>query len=182
MQDREGVKRLCRVLAMLALAGMAAVPLVTLTVWWFPQLLSDEVYATLGGSNVDPAALLALGPLQRITGMLVLLTGSGLQMAALWFLRRTFLEGAEGRWFSLAAVRNFRRFAWLSLVIVAVSVVQDSALSVITTIHLPPGQQMLVLSFGSNDFQRLFTGLVMLFVAHIFAAGREVDEENASFI
>lgn len=77
---------------------------------------------------------------------------------------------------------GFRRFAWVSLAMVFVSIVQASAWSVILSTGTPGVENQLTIGFGSGEITKIFTALLFVFVAHIFLAGRATDEENASFI
>lgn len=178
MAERRTVQTFCRLMAWLCVAGMILIPALAVSVWLLPGL-AGNVTLNVARADVDASSL---GPAQRLLGLAVSLMLAGVQVAALWFLRQAFVEGGRGVWFSLRAVRSFRRFAWLTLILVPLNVAQDSAMSVITTMNNPAGERMLSIGFGSDNFRALFTALVMLFVAHMFAAGREVDEENAAFI
>lgn len=178
MAHRTSIQGFCRVLAALTLVGMALAVLMPTLIWLLPGLFPANLFT----ESASLSEIVEMSAGQRATALAVALVGAALQVAALWSLRRTFLEGASGRWFSLEAVRSFRRFAWLSLVLVFVGVLQASAMSVISTWHLGNGQRSLSIGFGSEEARDLFSALLLLFVAHMFAEGREVDEENASFI
>jgi hypothetical protein len=167
MLKHEGAKRLCRVLAGMSLIGMVAVPLIVAVIWLAPSPVGIF-------PNADPAL--------RLAAFGVAMASAAVRVAALWFLRRVFLEGAAGRWFSLPAVRNFRRFAWATLALVFIRIAEGSATSVILSLPNPPGERAFSIAAGSVDIGALFTALLMLFVAHIFVVGREADEEAAAFL
>lgn len=179
MADRKGVQTFCKVMAWLCVVGMISLPLTAFATWLAPSIFSGPVKGSLT-DGVEAAALLDMGASQRLLALAVIGAGVALEVAALWFLRRTFVEGAHARWFSLASVRSFRRFAWLCVAMAIYAVVHGAAMSVISTWHLE--ERTLSIGFGTENAQFLFGALIMLFVAHMFAAGREVDEENAAIL
>lgn len=181
VEKRNGVRTFCAVMAWLCVAGMISLPLTALAIWLWPGVFSGPIKGSLA-DGVEARALLELGAAQRFAALLVMAGGVALQVAALWFLRRTFMEGAAARWFSLDSVRAFRRFAWLCVAMVVYTVFHSSAMSVIVTAHLPQGQRMLNVTFTTENLQFLFGALIMLSVAHMFAAGREIAEENAAIL
>lgn len=178
MTSTPALSRLAGVLAVLALAGAAALPVIAALVWFFlPDLVRGA--GAEAGVRVNPDAL-TLGV--RAAGFVVALTGALIQAAGLLFLRRTFLEAAAGRALSLRAVVNFRRFAWIAVIMVIVAVAQNAAYGAIFSAADPSQPGRLSISFGSNEIKALFTGALFVFAAHVFAAGRRAEEENASFV
>lgn len=178
MTNRRAVQTFCRIMAWLTLIGMAAAILIPVGIWMSPADYGVETW--IDGLAAPQIAALSEG--QRAAGLSVSLIGALLQAVALWLLRQTFLEGARGEWFSLKAVRSFRRFAWLLLILVFVGIFQATAISVIASADNPPGEHSISIGVGSREMGALFNALLMLFVAQMFAAGREADEENAAFI
>ena len=169
-------RRFARYMAALTLAGAAAAPVLAGAIWfWMPEVLA------LAGPGAPVSAEAApLGA--RLAGFAVALAGALLQAAGLLSLRRTFLEAAQGRALSLAAVNNFRRFAWISLALVPVAIVQNTAYIAILTAADPSQPGRISINLGTNELEALFTGALFVFAAHVFAAGRAADEEVSSFV
>lgn len=169
-------RRFARALAALTLAGAIAAPLLAAAIWFFlPELM------TLAGPRapISPEA----APMGARLGCFVIaLAGAGVQAWGLLSLRRMFLEAAEGRPLSFAAVKNFRRFAWITLILVPVAVAQHTAYLAILTAADPNQPGQLSISLGTNELKALFTAALFVFAAHVFAAGHAAEEENASFL
>ncbi|WP_136656553.1 DUF2975 domain-containing protein [Nitratireductor sp. XY-223] len=175
---------LARILAVATTIAMVLLPLLTALVWaaalvgTLPQWLAMEHFS---GTAV-PVDLATTSPWAKLLALSVEMVGALILVYGLSGLRRTFVESAEGRWFSASSIDGFRRFAWVSLAMVFVDIVQQSALSVIMSVGTPGVQNQLSISFGSLDLAKLFTALLFVFVAQVFVAGKAIDDENAAFI
>ena len=175
------VRRIFKLATALSIAtsiGIYALPVIITAIWLAPGWFSAPALGLdMGGFNLSDASLTA-----RLAGLAVALAGVVVQIYGLAGLRRTFEESVSGRWFSYRSIQGFRRFAWVSLTMVFIGIVQLSAWSVILSMGTPGVQNQLNISFGSADLTTLFTAMLFVFVAHIFLAGKAVDEENAAFI
>ncbi|MDA4844576.1 hypothetical protein [Hoeflea poritis] len=175
---------LARVLAVATTVGMVLLPLLTALVWGaalvgtLPQWLAMEHLGDPAGT-VD---LTTTSPFAKLLALSVEMIGVLIFVYGLAGLRRTFVESARGRWFSSVSISGFRRFAWVSLAMVFVEIVQQSAMSVIMSVGTPGLQNQLSITFGSLELAKLFTALLFVFVAQVFVAGKAVDDENAAFI
>ncbi|WP_419911454.1 DUF2975 domain-containing protein [Hoeflea sp.] len=183
-QPAKRIHALAQFLAVATTIAMVLLPLLTALVWGaallgtLPQWLAMEHIGDAAGTidltTTSPwAKLLALTT--EMIGILILVYG-------LAGLRRTFVESARGQWFSAASINGFRRFAWVTLAMVFVDILQQSAMSVIMSVGTPGVQNQLSIGFGSLDLAKLFTALLFVFVAQVFAAGKAIDDENAAFI
>lgn len=187
MQNRDGVKRFCRVMAVLSLIGVIGIAVLlpfAAYVLMAPTTFGPgtTISPSPNGPQIPGEVFAEIGAGRRAIVTLVLVAALCVQGAALWFLRRTFLEGAAGRWFSLTAVQSFRRFAWLTLIFVFAGVGVDIVTGAAIIPALPAGDRGMTVGLTTDRFGALFTALIMLFVAHMFAAGREVDEDNAAIL
>jgi hypothetical protein len=178
MSKQASVQGFASVMAKITFVGIIALPLLSASLWLAPDLYSDWLRGTLGlGEDKSGIALSA-----RFAGCAVSLAGAGLQVYGLLGLRRTFQETAAGHWLSLRSVTSFRRFAWVSVAIVPVGIIQASAYSAILSAGNPSIQNVLTVSIGSAEVTALFTALAFVFAAHVFAAGRKAEAENESFV
>lgn len=175
MNTSNSLQGFARVMAFVTLAGAVLVLATAVLAWVFLNALAGFV----PDFPAHPGEL-SLGA--RLAGLTVSLLSAAIQVYGLLALRQTFLEAAAGRWLSLKSVIGFRRFAWVSVIMVFVGVVRASAYSVVFSWHNPPGSRELAISFGSQELGQLFTALLFVFAAHVFAAGREIEEENRAFI
>lgn len=97
-------------------------------------------------------------------------------------LRRTFLEAADGRTFSTAAVSGFRRFALVSLIMVCLNLIINPAIEAIFT-HADPTQPgAFSIVFGSEQFEAIFNAVMIFFVCHVFVLAKEAKDENDAFL
>ena len=84
--------------------------------------------------------------------------------------------------FTTEAVRCLRRFAGWVMVSVAVGLVASAVLSVLLTLHNPPGMRHVAVGLGSDQiFTLFFAGMVWLMAA-VISQGQALAEENATFI
>ncbi len=190
MPSGAGASRLPRVLAALAVLGVIVIPIVETAAWatiaYAARTPPDgaaadaasayfsQVASAWGISVPDPSqvSLLAIG-----VAWITALAFAAPMMVALWSVRRTFLESAEGRPFSDRSVASFRRFGWASLIAVLVAVVERSVHAVVISTLSPEIQNQLSVGVGSDDFARLFSALLLVAVAHMFAEGRRLAQD-----
>ena len=170
--------QLARFLALLALMGAALLPVVSILIWVFWDMLSPLVTAQLM-HQLDTSALTVT---DKLICTAISLVGAALGAFGLLRVRNTFLEAAAGRPLSRDSVLGFKQFAWISVLLVPVGVLQKTGYIVVFSMADPASEGMLSIQFGSLELNALFTALVFLFVAHVFAAGQRAEEENAQII
>ena len=170
--------RFAAALAALTLLGAIAMPVAAALIWLFWDQLAPMATASL------PQAydLTGLGAGARLAGFALSLAGAAVQSFGFLALRRTFREASAGRPLSAQAVEGFRAFAWVSLGMVAVGIIQRTGLIAIISASDPAYQGALSIQLGSNELSAAFTGLLLVFVAHVFAEGKRVSDENATFL
>jgi hypothetical protein len=190
MAEGQGGRRLAKGLALIAGLGVAIVPLAETIAWALiarATMLPPDAVRTDAASGMVLEAANAWGisfsepsqitPAALAAGWVIALVGAVPPMIGLWSVRRTFLENAQGRPFSEASVRGFRRFAWASLIAMVVAIVERSATGVAVSVLSPDIQNVLSIGFGSEDVSRLFGALLLVAVAHMFAEGRRLAED-----
>src|SRR5262245_13852543 len=136
------VRRLSRVLARACEVLLIGLPLVLLA-WWAVADAKELAMA----AQLSPDAI--QGPItgwQRAGGVLVSGLSVALLLAGLWEARKCFRLFATGQFFAAEAVRSLRRFAGWVAGSVAARIVTQSALSVLLTLHNPPGKRFLAVS------------------------------------
>ncbi|WP_428409681.1 hypothetical protein [Hyphococcus sp.] len=167
-----------RLLAGLTLAASIALPLAAMGVWLFwDQLAPASNDPAL--PYYDPAAL---GAGARLAGFALFLTGALTQAYGLLGLRQTFLEAAAGRALSLLSVYGFRRFAWVSLFMAAFAIVQRTGLIALLSASDPTKQNALSIQIGTPELKAIFMGLLLVFVAQVFAQAKAAKDENDAFV
>ncbi len=163
--------RLCYIL-------LFVIPLATAFLWINFDLIGPMVFAQLNlvydPDRIDYAT--------RIWGFLASMIPGGLWMYGLFHLRHMFAECAGERYFSALSVNSFRKFSWVAFVQVFAVICQSSLVSVILTYHQPAGQKQLVVSISSHQLYALFVGLLLVVISHILAEGKNIADDNASFL
>ena len=178
MNDTHTRNRFAAFLALMALLGAAAFPFMATGIWLFWDQL-----APLSAKGLPEAYdLTSLDFRARLAGYGLFLSGALIQSYGLLGLRRTFLEAAQGQPLSTRAVDGFRIFAWVSLIMVFVGIIQRAGLIAIISVSDPAYQGVLAIGLGSREFGGFFTGLLFVFVAHVFAEGKKAKDENETFL
>lgn len=140
----------------------------------FVALTSDPLAAPYDLSHMSLS--------MRLIGGAVSLSGALIGAYGLLNLRRTFLEASAGRALSLLSVMCFRRFAWVSLILVMVGIVQSSLYGVIYSMSDVNSQNQVSVTFGSLEMGQLFSAVLLVFAAQVFAMGRQAEEDAAGII
>ena len=178
MAHADAPGRFAALLATLALIGAVAFPLMAAAIWLFWDQFAPFAAANLPGvydlTSLDAGA--------RLTGFGLSMAGAAIQSYGLLGLRRTFLEAAQGRALSARAVEGFSVFAWVSLIMVFVGILQRAGLIAVISLSDPAYQGALSIQFGSRELGAAFMGLLLVFVAHVFAEGKKAKDENDAFL
>ena len=174
MMNPYPVSRMAHTLTILARMAAVAMPVIAALIWFF----WDDL-APLAGTGLDVTALDTPG---RLLGFLLSLVGALIQSYGLLGLAKTFQEGARGDALSQTAVAGFRRFAWTVLLLVPVRALTYTLTVLLVTMRdAIPGNQ-LAIKVGTPELSGLFMGLILVFLAHVFAEGHAAQEENKAFL
>ncbi len=178
MSDIKTSSRLATFLSHITLIAAIALPVAAGAIWLF----WNDLPAYAAGNLQHVYDVRGLGVGARFVGFGLFLAGAAIQAYGLLGVRRTFLEAAEGRAHSARAISGFRRFAWVSLIMVFVGIVQRTGLVMILSMSDPSHQGALSVQFGTNELKALFMGLLLVFVAYIFMEGKQAKDENEAFL
>jgi len=157
-------------------AFVAAAP--PLVFWWLP----DWARTWAGEEAGLPQASLHLSDAALSHAGLVALLPSALGLFALWQLWQLFGAFADGDALTTRAQDHLRRFAWTLIAMALAHPLYRAALSVVFTLENPPGQRMLSIGLGSDDYVRLLLGAVLLAIAVVMGEAVRATEENRSFV
>jgi hypothetical protein len=150
-----------------------SIPLAAAYPWLFATAQVAEGY------QVDSSLLIGMPQIVMSLAMLPLLA---IQLYGLFNLKRTFVAAARAEWFSPEAVAGFRRFAWSTVWLVPVTIIQQSVLLAYVSWLDPAKQNILAINIESKDVRALIVALLFLFVAQIFSIGQRVDEDARSIL
>jgi hypothetical protein len=167
---------LCQVLRFAAFAYAAWV-FVLLALHW-----SNAADVTRAYEHWLKADLVEVPASQRAGGFLVQMVSWGLTSVACWNLWKLFSGFLAGRVFTVDAATTLRRLALAGLTAVAVDMLSRPLLSILVSIHMPPGSRHVGFFFHTNDMLNLMFlgGLVAL--AQVFKVAAEIAEDNAAIV
>lgn len=123
-----------------------------------------------------------VGDVQWIVLWCSMLVFIGIGYAGIYFLRKSFQNFAAGDWFSLSNSLNVNRFAKLLLVQSIATPILFTVSGLILSFNHPPGQKILALSFGTNEFKGVMVSIIFLVISHILVVGHNIDDENKHFL
>ncbi|MBL0088647.1 MAG: DUF2975 domain-containing protein [Ideonella sp.] len=173
-----GLLVLTKIVRILTVLGAAALCVVPAAFW----LTRDWVLARGGIISGIGNHPMALDERAMLLGALSSLPGVALGLYALWQLWCLFGEYSEGLVFGQAAQKHLRRFAWGILLMALATPFLRAAMGVALTLGNPPGQRLLALGFGWDDYVSILTGAVLLAVATVMTEAVRLAEENDGFV
>ena len=103
---------------------------------------------------------------------------AGVFMLGMWWLVRLFGLFSIGQIFTADTVRYIRNLGWTMAAGVVATPVHEALLSLVLTMHNPPGQHILSLSTESADLGELLTAGVIILVSWIMDEGRKLREAD----
>ena len=174
MQNRERIQNASGKLRFLLLIILWMLPVINALVWLFMNSLPELVYRKMLPYFVS----MPLPFSSRLMGFIVLMIPTGVAMCGVYHLMRLFQLYEQGRIFRPANVRCFRSLSRVLLWWFAAGIVHKSLLSVVLTLHNPPGQRMITLELGSPDLTALLLGAVLAVIAWVMEEGRRLQEDQ----
>jgi uncharacterized membrane protein YvlD (DUF360 family) len=97
-------------------------------------------------------------------------------------LRKLFRYYEKGLIFTEKNVACFRSLGRTLIAWVVCDVVKNSLLSIVLTLHNPPGQRLITVGLYSADFTAVFVGIVILIIAWVMDEARKIQEDQALII
>lgn len=177
MDEQPRLHKFSKFMATLCAVVIVVAPLGLLLIWLNFPFLGPYMKQELGLPQDMPVPLES----QLLAG-LINFTRLGIGLYGLIHLRRTFLEGAQGRCFSADAVSSFRTFAWAAVAYGIAAPIERTLVILAMTLGNPPGERMLSIGISSDHLLALFVGLLFVAVAHMFREGQRLAEENEEFL
>lgn len=173
------IARWSRWLARACMALTFCLPLLVVGFW----LLASDGNLLMRMGGLESRTLLApLASWQRVAG--ALFSGAALLplLIGLGCARRCFLRFGRGQVFSGGAVADLQRFAFWIVVAAAASLINSVLMSVLLTLHNPPGARMLAIGISTDQVLILFFAAVVWLMAAIIGQGQAIADENAAFV
>lgn len=171
-------QKFAHVLAQVTLLAAIMFPLISIVTWvfWnqFAPIVSDDL------ENVFDLDSLTTG--ERLIGFSISIIGAIIQSYGLLGLRQTFRQAAAGNTMSGKAIHGFRCFTWVTLVMVFIGMAQRTGFILLFSLSDPAHKGRLDIQIGSVELKGLFVGLLLVFVAYVFAEGKRSKDENETFL
>lgn len=171
-------------LTLLFIAGMLAL---NAALWIFPMLGSNDGlgagFSISGVMLTQLAVKVEMLAWWQVLGAIVISSVPLIALASgLNNLRRLFQGYARGEYFSISAAVHLGKVGRGVILWVVSSFICTPLLSILVTLHAPPGQRLFTVSFTSADFVALFLAGCIAVVARILLRASEVDSENKTFV
>ncbi len=176
MENLFKIRRIGKVLYILLSCFLVIVPLYYLLYWVFINHLPE----TLITVN-RPATPLIPHPLPlklQVLGLFACLFPLAALTYGIWNVRKLFSFYKEGVVFSFEHVKLFKNTAKGLLLWVALSIVYESAKSVLFSLGNPPGSRTLSVGVSSWEITTLMAGGIIFVIAWVMDEGRILAEEN----
>lgn len=174
-------------MAALTLMLMACMLILNAALWLFPILGSNDGLSlgfSLSGVmlsnlsvNIETLAWWQVLGAILVSSVPLIALASGLN-----HLRRLFQGYARGEYFSNSAAAHLGKVARGVILWVVSSFICTPVLSVLVTLHAPPGQRLFTISFTSADFVALFLAGCIAVIARILLRASEIESENQAFV
>ena len=172
------MQRTSGLLASACLTLMVVLPVVVFVYW----AVADAGLLAVRANMLPTAIQAPLQPWQRWAGAGVTCVPVALMLLGLWQARQCFLQFSHGQVFTRQAVQRLRAFAAWALAASVADMLTSPVLSVLLTLHNPPGARHLAVGIGTDHvLSALFAAMVWV-MASVIAHGQALAEENASFV
>lgn len=103
-------------------------------------------------------------------------------MYGLWLLRRLFGLYQRGVVFETDNVECYRRLGWVLIAFAIARFISQPILSVVLTLHHPPGHRMLAVGLSSDDVVTVLVGAVVLTISWVMDEAHRMKQEYEMFV
>ncbi len=170
------IKKISKIFYRLISALLVVIPLYYLTYWAFINNLPE----TLVSKNIVSAPLVQnhLSTKSQLIGFVVSLFPLSALIYGLKNIRKLFSFYREGVIFSFEHVSIFKKTSKALILWVFLSILYESAKSVLFSIGNPPGQRVISIGFGSPEITTLVVAGIVFVIAWVMDEGRILAEEQ----
>ena len=174
MHNKERIQRASRRLRLLLMTVLWAMPVINALVWIFmnnfPEMMTSEMLPYFVTYPLPASA--------RLMGFMVVMIPTGVAMAGAYYLMRLFKLYERGEIFKLSNVRCYKKLSRVLIWWFAAGVLCRSLLSVVLTLHHPPGHRMITFGLSSADLTILLLGMILAVIAWVMEEGRRLQEDQ----
>ena len=174
MHNKERIQQASRRLRYLLMVVFWAMPVINAFVWIFinnfPEIMTSKMLPYF--------VHLPLPALTRLMGFMVVMIPTGVAMTGAYHLMRLFELYERGEIFKLSNVHCYKKLSRVLIWWFAAGILCQSLLSVVLTLHHPPGQRMLTFALSSSDLAILLLGLILAVITWVMEEGRKLQEDQ----
>ena len=178
MENSQRITRVSRNLRRICTGLIFALPIACALFWTF----FNRFYALMPMIPLPVHVNPDLTSLTRFLAFLVDLIPLVAVIYGLQKLRRLFGLYENRLIFSEQNVDCFRRLGRALILWVIGDIVRNSLLSIVLTLHNPPGQRVITFGLYSADFTGIFVGIVILVISWVMDEGRKIQEDQALIV
>jgi len=177
MASKDRTRTVCQLLYYFTVLSLFVMPLLLVWVWFFADLIAEKT------SSLPATAI--QHPLPVSTKIFMVLLSAVVTAPTYWglFSIRRFLKACCAEdYLSSKNSRYLKRFAFGLIGTALLSPVSCSVLSVLLTMHNPPGKKMLTIGISSNQITLAAVGGLLFVLANLLQRASLIADENAQII
>lgn len=172
------IRRISRTMVVACWALIAVLPVAL--VWYWASTQAPDL-AQQG--NLKAMAIQApLQAWQRWAAGAVSAVPLVMLLIGLWEAKRCFAQFALGQVFTVQATHSLRRFSGWVAGAALVAIIASAVISVLLTLHNPPGARHVSVGISSNQLFTLFFAALVWLMADVIGEGQALAAENDSFV
>ena len=180
----ERIAKVSRILRIVFLVIMLALPVITLVHWlFFSELLDHNIISKVHDVNLN--AITIQRPITaevKVLGFLVSLIPVSIDMIILMYLYKLFGLYVRGDIFTAKNVFFIRRLGYTILIGQALSPFIQCLMTLAMTFSNQPGQHMISLGLSDSNISQILIAFMIIIVAWIMDEGRKLQEEQTLVI
>ena len=162
---------------------LCAVFLVFLPVMALYLLFNLEFFAVLAAKNLAlPIIWASVSQQQWLFMWFLSVLHLSLAWLGVYFLRKAFARFSRGEFFNQSNCKCLRLFAIFLLLQSLMSPFLNAIYSVLLSWNHPPGEKLLVLSYGSPDIKLIALAMIFWVISDLLVRATNIDRENKQFI
>ena len=150
------------------------IPLATCLIWLFINNLPWVTQEVLPGFVQLPLPL----PI-RLAGLAVTMIPVGIMIYGITTLIQLFRLYQCGKIFQSENVACLKRLSGTILVLGVAGILTNSLLSVVLTLHHPPGEHMITFGIEGQDISLFILGYIMMTIARVMQEGCRLQQEQS---
>ena len=174
-KNKEAIRKSSRKTIITLKVSCGFIPLATCLIWLFinklPGLIQQEI--------LPEFVQLPLPLVTRLAGFAITMIPAGIMIFGIIVLIRLFQLYQEGRIFQSENVTYLQSLSRTLIIFCIADIITDSLLSVVLTLHHPPGERMISFGLEGQDFTLLIVGYIMATIARVMQEGCRLQEEQS---